>query len=337
MNYEQKKISLEDYLRNGNFSKDSIWYIDRICRLTDGGGINKTTLYQFLQLLNQNFFYSLMQPKLPNDKLLFKLINDKLLENNVDIILNEGVVNFTREDKQIISVVTVNKTIYGKKFILCMPPMQIYDLTQNINAFDKKFKDFAEKTNYETYIAMTFHWKDDLQLNSVWGFPKTDWGLAFIVLSDYMKFDESKTVISVCISIQEKSKNINKTPNECSEKELIKEVFEQLQISFPGLIYPTTITFDNKKIDNKWKSKDTAFISTIYGYISNETNYVNLYNCGTHNGHHDYNFTSIESSVENAFYLLDKLENYKIKTRPIFTVRYFMVILICMFILLKNI
>ena len=50
---------------------------------------------------------------------------------------------------------------------------------------------------------------------------------------------ESVTVISVIITIHNKSCAIDKTPNECNKKELINETFRQLKETFPNLPHPT--------------------------------------------------------------------------------------------------
>ena len=59
--------SMEEFVRNNNFKEESIEIIDRICKLTDGGGIEKYTLNQFLQLFNQQILHKLYQPNKPLD------------------------------------------------------------------------------------------------------------------------------------------------------------------------------------------------------------------------------------------------------------------------------
>jgi len=268
----------------------------------------------------------------------------KMKENNIEIILNENVKDLVANNKNITSVITTNKKIYGKNFILCLPPKSIYDMDATLIN-----KDFVDKTNYDTYISVVYHWVDDLKLENIchtkqvlwpacssktWGFPKSDWGLSFIIMSNYTKFEESKTVISATISINEKSKNNNKTPNECSEKELLDEIFNQLKTNFKSLPKPDKVVFNGSyKKDGIWYSKDTAFISTEHGYIDFKMDYDNLYNCGTHNGYSTFNFTSMESSVQNAMILLNKLEKMEFTNHNILTLRK-VVLLICLLIVL---
>lgn len=87
-----KKITMSDYLKKYNFSNKAKTYIDRLCRLTDGAGIERYTLYQFMQIINQNFLYNTYQPKKPNDIGLVKIWEDKLKKNDVRIMLNTEVL-----------------------------------------------------------------------------------------------------------------------------------------------------------------------------------------------------------------------------------------------------
>ena len=192
-----------------------------------------------------------------------------------------------------------------------------------------KVEKWSKKTDYIEYISITFHWDSKLDLAKVYGFPKSDWGVSFIVLSDYMKFQEkeSKTVISTAVTIVDsKSAHINKTANQCTDKkELIQEIFRQLNESFKELPEPTISVLNSKNYYDKnkqtWVSKDAAFIESHGShYIPFKSDkYNNLYNLGTHNGKSIYNFTSLESAISNAFYLSGELypslkEKYEIKS-----------------------
>ena len=54
-----RETTLTEYMNLHNFSEESRDYIDRLCRLTDGAGIKRYTLYEFFQLINQNIFYNI--------------------------------------------------------------------------------------------------------------------------------------------------------------------------------------------------------------------------------------------------------------------------------------
>lgn len=336
-----KKITMLEYSNQNNFSDDAKDYIDRLCRMTDGAGIDRYTLYEFFELLNQNTLYNIYQPKLPNDVGLFRHIYQKLIETkNVKIKLNTDVIKINHKNSEIKSLTISGNNRLGeveaKKFILAIPPLALLTILKNSrmeNIFspilmDKlgyNINEWVEETKYINYIPITFHWSKKLNLKKVFGFPKTEWGVVFTVLSDYMNFDNplSETVISTAITMPNKYSSVtNKTANESSVEELKEEVLRQLRVSFPNLPLPTVailspgVYFDNHK--NQWKTVDSSFVFTKEGYL-NKIQYKNLYNIGTHNGRSHYAFTSMESAVTNAFYLLNKLEQNNIVIKEPFT------------------
>ena len=312
-NNHGRNTIMEDYLISNNFKSESIEIIDRICKLTDGGGIDKYTLNEFLQLFNQHAFYSLYQPVLPNDIGLFKKWQEYLEGKDVKIMLGAEITAI-KNNGNIINSITINSNnIYtADKFIFAMPPLSLYNLTHtfNLNHNLGDLSKYANDTKYIEYISVTFHWNRKLQLPKVYGFPKSSWGIAFIVLSDYMTFNEtdSQTVISAAITITDNvSPNNNKLPDECDEDELFTEMLLQLNEAFtlptptksilsPGVIYK----------NNKWISIDTAFITTSgqpYLPFIADNAIENMYNLGTHNGYSLYSFTSLEAAVSNSVVL----------------------------------
>ncbi len=220
-----KITTMLEYTTKHNFSNESKDYIDRLCRLTDGAGIERYTLYEFFELINENSLYTIYQPVLPNDIGLFRYIHQKLVQTgNVTIYLNTDAIKVNESVSKIDSI-TISRhnqlqDIKAKKIILAIPPKAIKNLLTNIpNAFPKLMK-YEKETAYLTYIPITYHWNKKLDLPKVYGFPSTEWGIAFIVLSDYMKFQNSKTVFSTCITMPNRySSYINKTPNQCNVKE----------------------------------------------------------------------------------------------------------------------
>jgi len=138
-----KHISMESYMNDNNFSKSSKDYVDRLCRMTDGAGYKRYSKYQFLQLLNQEGFYSLQQPKKPNDIALFPKIMEAIeISGNVDVKLNSTVVklNADKASNHISSVVLKDGTnIKCKNVILAIPPKNMYSLLlgnpETVNAF----------------------------------------------------------------------------------------------------------------------------------------------------------------------------------------------------------
>jgi hypothetical protein len=315
-------IILKDFLNESNFNKESIEIIDRVCKLTDGGGVDKYTLQEFLQLFNQQFFYSLYQPKLPNDVGLLKIWREFLDKRGVHFYLNTDIKNINIKNNVIdsISVSVDNRveTIFSKKFVIAIPPKNLVELikTYQIPHNWGNLEKYAIDTAYIDYISVSFHWNKDLKLKKIYGFPKSSWGIAFIVLSDYMTFNEndSKTVLSTAVTLSDrKSPRNNKTADECTSNELVDEIFLQLREAYPDLPLPTiSIISPGVKYDSnnkKWISEDTAFIMTSNrGYLPFQNNIIkNMYTLGTHNGKSYYKFTSLESAVSNSVMLSKEL------------------------------
>ena len=347
-----KNVTIGQLMTNRGYSSETTSLIVSLCRLSDGADKDKYSVFQFLQIINQNFFYDFYLPKKPNDISLFKDLHDKLIENGVNISLNTEVIEIAKKNNDKISHLSVLndkknvQIIEGHNFILAIPPVNIIKILENTqdiivkNAFGNysSFANFAHKNNYITYIPVMFYWFKKIKINKIWGSLPTKWGIIMITMSDYMTFDTThpKTVISSCISKHNISDSIHKTPDECTEDELKKEVFRQIKTIHKNIPDPDLMVMNDSYYENgKWHSSDTAFFYHS-GKVSQLSSFNNLYNCGCHNGsfYDDYSFTSLESSSINAITLFNELSSrnkYIIKT-PI-TLR-FVIIIIAIFILI---
>ena len=239
--------------------------------------------------------------------------SEKLYDtNNVRIKTEEEVILLNSKDNKITSVKT-NKGIYnGKNIILTIPPKPLYELIENsklFNAFtmDKEsLKQWTLENSYFDYICITYHYDYIVDLPKLWGFTQGPWDIVFIILSNYMDIEhtKSKTLISIAITKTNSKNEYGKTADDClTEEELFKYVKEQLPF------FPTPdkviLSPNIEHKDGKWINEDTAFvITTSNKYLDYKTNINNLYTVGTHNGHSSYKFTSIESTVQNAVYFI---------------------------------
>lgn len=368
-NHGRNQVLL-DYLTRHQFADKSIELINRLCALTDGGGADKYTLYEFLQLFNQQLFYTLYQPKTPNDVGLFTLWRNYLLQSgSVEFLINTDVrklsVNPTTHKIDSITIGRNNEVVSmnitpDTRVVLAIPPKAFLPIFNNSaplikNSFGDydSFIEYVNNTAYIDYISITFHWYKQLQLDKVYGFPNSEWGIAFIVLTDYMKFEQkqSKTVISAAITLTDRiSSHIDKTANQCTDtKELIDETLAQLRLAFPSLPVPDVMLISPgvyyDEISKKYRCKDTAFISTsAQPFMPFQSSSIrNLYTVGTHTGKHTYSFTSMESAVSNSVALAHIFhpptkEYYKLKSVVTFSeivrLLIFLCILGCIFYLI---
>lgn len=336
-------ISMYDYMKINNFSDETINNIDGFCRSFDGGDSTKISLNQFISVTIQSLFYSIYVPKIPNDDGLFNYWKKYLENKKVKFILNNGVIKIDKNKNKIEKIILKDGTeIKGTNFIFAMPPENLIQINGLKEAFELT-DDYVEKTEYNEYISITFHWDYKLDLeNDVKIFnTKTDWGLIHSNMGDFMKFKESKSksVISCAIIYTDiKGKLYNKTANECNEKELIEEVLEQLRLIYKNISKPTLYFINNyyDEKEKKWKSNETAYLKIPnYNYLDFKSKiYSNLYNLGTHNGKHKNSFTSLESAISNSIKLSNIIYNKKEKIRRCFDVRDFLIVLLSIIIIL---
>ena len=308
-----KQQSVLEFFKLHNFSDQTIKIFDRICRLTDGGRIENYTLFELFEVFNQNIFYQTYQPKLPNDKGLLKIWINKILETgNVKILYNVTVDRISND-----AIVTANGQIYhAKKYIFTIPPkpfISILEKSNNPSMFGEfnQLQYWANKSAYFDYLPVTYHWKERIDLPHVWGSTDSDWGIIFIVLSDYMYFEESQTVIIVASTLNDsKSQVIGKTANQSTEKELVTETFRQLSeiLSISRQPDVSILSESLRKENDKWVTSDTAFIYTKLGYAPTYQ-HDNIYWIGSHTGFSNYNFTSLETAIQNALTLGNILDS----------------------------
>jgi hypothetical protein len=344
-------FSMENYMNTNNFSQETKNKIDLMCRSFDGGGSDRISLNQFINITIQTLLYSVYIPKIPNDEGLFKYWRKYLEINNVNFIINNGVKEIIENKNKIEKVILNNgDEIYGKKFIFAIPPENLTNLLEKSklkNSFGNfdELKEYTNITKYEEYISITFHWDSPLNnlINDVDVFNiKTEWGLIISNLSAFMKFKESKskTVISCgVIYTNKKSSNINKTANECKdEEELMKEIFRQLSYIYKNIPEPTLYFINNyyDNVENKWKSNEKSYIKVPnYDYIKFQSpKYNNLYTLGTHNGKHKNSFTSIESAISNSIKLANIIYNKTNRIKRCFDLRDLIIVILSVIILL---
>jgi protoporphyrinogen oxidase len=311
-----KNISIKQFCDDNNFSDKAKEYFEKFCRLTDGASIENYTLFQLLQIKNQQYFYKLYQPKYPNDKGFIRDWEKKLLEtNNITIKTEEEVIKLNYNDNSITEVVSIKDSFMNKykcnKVIITIPPKPLFNLIKDIPGVFlpmKELEDWTQKNSYFDYIPLTFHYKKITQLPKLMGFPKTSWGIGFIILSDFMDFSDepSKTVISITITFTDRKNEHGKTVNECTKNEIIEYVKEQLPMfPQPDLVIISPNVVKNK---NKWINLDTAFVATTQATYLPDTSekYKNLHIVGIFNGNSNYYFTSIEAAVQNAIVFCQK-------------------------------
>lgn len=280
--------------------------LDQICRVSDGCGSNRYSMETFLQLINVHFFYKFYFPREPLDVVLFPLWKKTLESRNVKFLMNTRVVSII-ENKIITST---GLTVEADHIICAVPGKSLQKIRGDFNSYNQ----YIGKSNYETYVAIIFHWSSILQIEEVQNIAtETEWGIDFSILSKYTNFhnEKSKTVISTVLTYFDKPYE-GVTANECSREQLIKKTFAQLQKLFNGKLPENYIPLISKNVTKNngvWETSQSAFIKAHNVKNINSMSELNpfVHWLGTQNGYSSYPFTSFESAVSNGIYLAHKL------------------------------
>lgn len=291
-----KTQTIGEFMQHYNFTPESQHYIDRLCRLTDGAGADRYTLHHFYQILNQNVLHQIYQPKKATDVEMLPAIHSALEKQGVQFKLDTPITDIQKTTD---GFALNDGQIRAKRVILALPPQNTLPLLKNFkNAFGpyNELSAWTQATAYITYIPVTFHWPTEIALADRHGFPASDWGVVYIVLSEYFG---GTTLVSAAITLPDaKSTVTGKTVNETSDSaELKSEVFRQLDFDGePLALLSPGVWHDGVK----WQTKDVAYVDTAPGYFPVRSSVPGLFAVGTQNGNSNYDFTSMESAVSNA-------------------------------------
>ena len=306
------KTSMRDFTKN--FTNKTIDYIDRLCVLTDGSKIDTYSVDKFLQLVNQQVaLHNLYQPRTPNDIGMFRIWKEQLVSLGVKIITNAKVVSLIADDTQIKGVKYVSNdsnannkqlALYCDNVILAIPPRPLYELISKLRPqIPILQKSWVENNSYIDYITIEYEWDKKIQLESIWGFPATSWGVAHIVLSDYFE-NFPGTLISVGVTKVDSENSEGLTARNATKDQLKAEVLKQLKESYPNIPDPDSI------VVGSYIGQETAYVRNASdpSFLPFELGIKGLYNAGTQNGKSQYAYTSMESAVVNAHALAHMIE-----------------------------
>ena len=247
-----------------------------------------------------------------------ELIEKYLLDRNVKILKNTRVIQLEKQ-KGTFYIRTKN-TMYGyenerisNKVFLCTQSNGIYPIIKDSSLRDnwmsaEEMKKWSDNTFYCGF-GFQLHFDENVEYKSEWCWScYGDWTVIILPVSNWLKEYSKdpiiKTVWSCCIvDMDTKSKNINKTANECNKNEVVNECLYQINQIFK-IPLPKVITISNglKKIKNKWVSKNTGYTKNIYNNLHMKGKEDNLYALGcftkTSKNHISYMVSAIDASAE---------------------------------------
>ena len=358
-NHERcRATSVEAFTAQHRFRPSSRAFLDSICRLTDGAQSNRYSMYELLQLVNQQLLtQSTSVPAVPTDQGLFRVWHAALDRTGlVDCLFHHEAerleVGRGKDQSVRLSGVVLRDTrcgpahpprvVRGSRIFLALPPRPLYQLNERSSsmahhAFLPSLADMARwqrGTGYDDGLAVVMHWDVVLELPPLWGRPNNDWGVAFMWSSHYTRFTSphSRTVISTLITLVDTpSSATGKTANQSTRQELIDETVRQLQQIFAqssscALPPPDRALchLGMRRVRDRWVPADTAFIAAAsetaapVHLAAASPCFPNLFNVGTQNNQSSFALTTFESATTNALALVHALEP---ETRGLFPIR----------------
>ena len=299
-----------------SFSHEARDYIDRLCRLTDGGGIDTYTAWEFFHLFNQNILYTIHEPRAPNDQELFPIWRRALEQTGrVNILTDTTALRLQNNDNVLLKCHHASRgvfTISADDIILAIPPSHVEKIVHNTYP-----KDWLRDSTYFTYIPVSLHFEPGTKLPKQWGMPKTEWGVVFVNMSDYWTNDNDGVILSCAITRPDAiSSHTGLTANQTGKKhDICDEVLRQLQL--PTQPTNAIVSPGVYRNNHEWKTRDSAFFLSTKGYWpSFKTSIPHVWQCGPHNGVSEYAFTSMETAMASAMKLWRKMSPVRLHKYP---------------------
>jgi len=328
------KYTVLDYVYQYNFHKSSIKVLNNFCNLIDGGDIDKTLLSTLLDSMDGMGLYSILQPSLPMDELIFNKLQNKLISQKVNIILNSSVIH-VKKNNNTLKILTKYTHFSSKKIIFAIPPFAINKINNAVELLGYNKNEFNIWSNYSLYKDyISFSFEFDIQIKNtkdIWGGISTHpWGEIFIDYVNYFKNQKTSLIIITINNLDNIDPSTGKTANQMNKQELIKTVKNILKQTLKLDIEPikSDIYPYVKKINNKWFQHDKSFLITKQGILKPKFYPTNIYTVGHHIGYSHHTYNTIESAVINSYVFLNTIENLNLKIIKSTPLSHYIVIII---------
>ena len=289
-----KNVSVLEWCRQHKFSQKTIDYVNTVCSFSDGADASRYSLNEFLSGFDQHFIFGFYEPRVANDKHLFPLWTAHLTKRGT-----------TFEKAHVESIVHANGKVRGvrlandieltaERVIFAVPPASLVPVLKSSNLTEPGFEEFSRKTKYDPYWSIAFHFERNAPVLDHEGFRSTPWGIIYL---DMPFNDERYKVLSVAatkwnVPSPVTGKTLRQHTKANDNDAIAQEILRQLRLPSNPVraAIPTGTYFD------------TAFVAAAgAGYWPSKlTCCRDVFSVGTHNGLSDYNFTSMESAVQNA-------------------------------------
>jgi hypothetical protein len=175
----------------------------------------------FLDAIDKLAIYKILQPNMPMDKLIFDKLKSKLLDKNVNIMLNSVVDKIEKEDNNYKIFINGNDYIC-QKLILAIPPYSLNNITNAVEllGYNKnEYNNWCNYSLYKNYISFTFEFNQKIYstYNTWGGISEHPWGEIFIDMSHYFKLKNNSLIILTISNLDVIDPITNKTANELTK------------------------------------------------------------------------------------------------------------------------
>lgn len=309
-----KDLTLLELCRSNGFSERSAQYIDTVCRFTDGAGIDRFSVHQFLHGFSDHFGYGFYEPKKANDTLMFPQWQRFLDQRGVTTKLATTVREITHSCGRATGVVALTggqpTTYTARRIIMAVPPTPLHAVLRASGLKEPGLWALREATEYDSYFPVAYHFpKGSPRLVTHVGARTTPWGLIYIEMSRYMRDEPTAFVMVSASRLDVKSPVTGKTANESTRQECIQEMLRQLPIadSLKATLVRAVPSSCLKREKGKWVNIDEAYIHNA-GYPLavpfKLKSCRGAYSVGVQNERSWYAYTSVEAAVCGALSFL---------------------------------
>jgi len=311
-----KNVTMSEFCTANAFSPKSSRYIDHICRFSDGAGAGRYTLWEFLSGLDQHL-YRFYEPRTPLDQGVFAHWESFLKGRGVDLRLGTTVKKLMHKDGVIVGVeLASGEKIRASRVVCAIPPAPMDELLRRSHLHEPGFHEFAERTEYDEYLSVCYHFPLDESplLDHREGITSTPWGVLARDLSQSMAM-ETACLSVAATQLDVPSPTTGKTARHSSKEEVIDEILRQLPLrpqTKRRLVKAVMSSGLHKPTSSSWEDEDEAYVATARTTPQGPALQCcsNLFSVGCHNGQSWYHFTSMEAAIENALAFLGNPRDY---------------------------
>jgi hypothetical protein len=265
--------------------------IDTVCRFSDGSGIDRYTLGQFVSGFDYHVVYPFYTPRQPLDTGLWGPIRRSLESRGVVVKTGIGIRRVLHDGTRVYGVVTESgRRLMTRRVVLCLPPVSLSRVLKASGLYD--FGDLSKATTYIPYWSYSIHVRSGVdRLVAVDGFTDTSWGLIWM---DLPMHGVATRVLSVAITRVDAPSDRGLVARGAPRDAVIAEILRQLPLTPEARANIVRIVPTQESDHAYVAAAGTPRLPQWHPQIEG------LAMVGCANGMSRYDFTSIESAVQNA-------------------------------------